>query len=210
MNETPRRPWWRLHRVTWLMVMFVAAAVAALNLRGEPHTSQLYWEHGWPLAWSHRSTSIDKYVLLDPWNFGPAPAQWQSPTNRWFNAKNVDAFRLGGLLVDLLIVAALIVGSLWTIERWCRRQRVVPRFSLNALLTVTASAGCYLVVVKQSAGHWEDHMLDVATFTAYLTIPLAWLAFFDVLGITWNRFTFRRRTTEAPDAEPALPVNKPL
>src|SRR5262245_57974869 len=98
MNETPRRPWWRLHAVTWLVILLVVAAIAALNLGGELRTSQPYWEHGWPVAWSHRSTSIDETFLLDAWGFGPAPAQVPRPTSRWFDAKNVDAFHLDRLL----------------------------------------------------------------------------------------------------------------
>jgi hypothetical protein len=69
----PRRPWYRLHWSTWIVITAVLAFFALMNLPGRVNNHDaftsypLYHEHGWPFVFFDRSTppSLTPTATLD-------------------------------------------------------------------------------------------------------------------------------------------------
>jgi hypothetical protein len=101
------------------------------------------------------------------------------------------------LLFNVVIGALLTAGVGWTTERWRRRGRLSPRFSLSSLFAASASVTTYFVLrqeneldVRSGGTIFEAFTRDPLALGAFIVvltaIPLTWLAFFDLLGLALN------------------------
>ena len=82
----------------------------------------------------------------------------------------------------------VLLGAAWTVEAWCRRFRIKAQFSLRVLLAMMATVAC-IVGIKQGAIVWLDVLHEAAMLATIAAMMLAWLAFFDVLGLAYSRIS---------------------
>jgi hypothetical protein len=205
MNGTPRRPWWRLHGLTFGIGTSLFISLAAANVIGDawhhPKTGYEFGErgayYGWPIRFA---------VDANSWN-GLTSARRtflrtgrESPTTPWPIGKTVNIFAPSAAIVDAAIGIVVLMGSLWTIERSFRRNTLTVRFSLGFLFAATSWLATYFAFAANLL--FTENRIDVVRHIvligAALAVGLTWLAFFELLGIVWNRLASRRRA--APGA----------
>jgi hypothetical protein len=173
MPETslPRRPWWKLHHVTWIASAMVIAALLVMNLFCHPYRSGVTG-HGWPLLFSRRDIFSGAY--------------WFAFAGEWQLDKSA-------LLIDLVVAALILAAVVYKSEWFCRLFTVRPLVSVKALLVAIAWFACFLAAEKRDYDFdWMLLVRGLAAPVTYGGMALAWLAFFDVLGAAWNRFADRR------------------
>jgi hypothetical protein len=138
-----RRPWYRLHCSTWLIVLLGLAAAVLIVVPGgigrypdEPswvpasdwtsdtkeHDSAIV--HGWPLPFLWRTPAS--------WMGDPATISTSLP---WKLTDSVRGFRVWPLFADLAI-AGLLLTLFTVLVEWRRRRRRVFQFSLREILVV--------------------------------------------------------------------------
>lgn len=160
-----RRPWYRLHLSTWLILPLALAAAAFVVLPGEigqypqrlPFKSDYDgnpYTYGWhfqqALFWTPK---IDYNAVVHGW---PLPFLWRTPKGwtgdvanasrklPWKLTDSVREFRLLPLAADLAI-AAIGVALFAAIVEWRRRKRSRAfQFSLRELLIFTLLAAIAL------------------------------------------------------------------
>jgi hypothetical protein len=132
--------------------------------------------------------------------YGPMPLRFE-----WFKRSYVRSLRYPILFFDVLVAAWLIAGCAWTFETRFQRLAFAKTFSIKSLMVFIAWLAFCLVMLR---GVPVTELSAVAFVVAYLAVGLAWLAFFDVLGIVCSRFTSLRNATEAPYPESASPDSR--
>lgn len=182
MNETHRRPWWRLHWLTLITVIVLATSFVQLNITQANRWYRNIPIFGWPLKVVHDPSDVYTFSGIRPGQIYIVP-----------------------FIGNIALAAFVTMGAAWTVERWCRRLNVGAQFSLKILLVVTASLASYTALRDKLPDPW--FLLTGAELIVILqTIPLAWIAVFDLIGIAWNWLESRRRVTEAIDPDSASPV----
>jgi hypothetical protein len=210
MSETPQRPWWKLHGLTWASLLSVSVSVFGLNVlsrdlfdTGEAWAASgksVPWEKfGWPFAWLSYDIMGEMPGELDlfrPFNLGFLVAP-----------KNFKAFQPNAFAANGLIWITLVSGAAFSVERWRRKHPGVLVVSLRAMLAILGLCasvfGLHIVYIREideQYGPSIDWLVRSLTQDAvsifwcitYANVFLAWLAFFDVFGLVWNRLSRRK------------------
>jgi hypothetical protein len=102
------------------------------------------------------------------------------------------------LLIDLVVWAAILAGTVFTVERWRRKNLLQLRVTLKFLLALLVTAGFWFVhrlgdpTFRDLADFYWVFFKDFAPLPLFFGILCAWMAFLDLLGIAWIRATRRR------------------
>ncbi len=155
--EQPRRPWWRLHLSTWVVVLLTAAVLVLIIVPGEKTIlafssgpwDKVQYSHGWPWAWLEqieweRTTLYNGEPPEPLWRFMP----WLSDDAWKFTGDEVQ-FRFSMFAFDPAIAAAIVVIAA-AFEVWRRRRYRLWQFSLRELFVLT-------LVVAVVLGWWQGH-----------------------------------------------------
>jgi len=132
MDSTPKRPWYRLHWVTWIVVVVVAGGL--VNSEFEKHfgigtysagyTDLTYF--GWPRA---------HLELVESGSFvGPGTKLPSSFKYHW---------RWPVLGMNVLVCIVIVGSTMWVAESWIRSSNRL-QFKLQALLLFTSVVGVVL------------------------------------------------------------------
>jgi hypothetical protein len=192
MNETPKRPWYRLHALTWLICGLLAASLAYVNLGARTRflvassPTALGWRHGWPVRAFDRETEMRGKKTLE--------VEFLLAFGIGQPLVGVD---LPYAIVDAAFALIVVVGSSITTESWSRRTGFQLRFRLKTLLSAMAAIAVYCMIFKGEridVEIWFALLYIVALLTIWLGIVLTWLAFFDLVGSAWRLLTNRRQT----------------
>ena len=157
---SPRRPWYRLHLSTWLLLPLglVVAALALLPGEVKPGRSELRFAGFWSPSSSPFTTTTghDNDEIVHGWSF---PFLWRAPQNPplwaddpasaggafpWKFTDSVRSFRVSALVADVALVGAGLVVLLAVAEWRRRRRRRAMQFSLRGLLLFAALAAVAL------------------------------------------------------------------
>jgi len=138
-----RRPWYRLHLSTILMLIFAAVVLVLLVVPGDPSELLLFdsgayffeetrFEHGWPAVYLCRevvdaNSSGDQLDTRFPWLSNQA----------WRYTDSASSFRLTMLMLDLAVAIGILVALCAAVEWRRRRHRRVWQFSLAEVLLLT-------------------------------------------------------------------------
>jgi hypothetical protein len=155
---TQRRPWWKLHFSTKVVIAVVVCGLILANLPGQqvmhvdvpddgkygPHYGPYpRYEHGWP-----NSYMVRQY-----------PPRWGKPRSVladscWALTHRVESFTAGWLVLDifLAILAATVIAA--GFEVWRRRRKSLWRFRLIELFGLLTSVAC--------AGGWYQWQCRIA------------------------------------------------
>ena len=127
ISATVRRPWFRLHLSTCVVLLFALAGAALLNIPGEEverwgkfgwsKLDDVYVAHGWPATFLRRAR---------------LPNATQAAL-AWHLTQGVEELRIGALLLDFCVAAAGIALLAIVLERR-RRRRPFFQFRLRTLL----------------------------------------------------------------------------
>ena len=150
----PRRPWYRLHLSTWLILPLAIIAAVFVELPGgvggfpeRPAWSSMVDKnaivHGWPLPYLWRTPK--------GWTGDPAKAARSLP---WKLTVSVRQFQVSALLVDLAVAIAG-VAVFATLLEWRRRHRLRAfQFTLRELLI-------FAMLLATGFGFWNHlHATD--------------------------------------------------
>ena len=152
-----RRPWWKLHFSTKVVIAMVVLGLVLANVPGQqvmrvdvpnqmsnygPHfTPYAYYEHGWPVRY------------LSRWGIqtGASAPRW---TSCWQVTEKVTDFSPFRMVLNFCI-CTLLVGLAATIfEVWRRRRQSLVRFRLSELFGV-------ITLVAMGSG-WVQYKIRLA------------------------------------------------
>ncbi len=160
MSESPqltpapvtKRPWWRLHRSTWVLTLLPAAVVLLLNVPGEVTGQRtVFWDnpsleyfseassedfsvvHGFPAVYLRRALPSG----VDPGDDLPATVVWQL-TN------DVYELRVGVLLLNVVVGAIFLAIFAAAVEWRRRRRKRFLQFTLFEVLATFAVVGAFM------------------------------------------------------------------
>ena len=175
-NGNPtRRPWYRLHLSTWLILPLAFAAVALVEVPGgvgryperpswvtvpssadgSPSDFQSAIVHGWPLPFLWRTPQ--------GWTGDPEKA---TPYLPWKLTESVRDFRLFPLLADVGLAGVGLVLFAMLVELAARRRSRAIQFTLRELLVFAA-------LVAIALGSW-NHQRPSPTRSTRGTTQQAW------------------------------------
>ena len=193
MSQSPRkRRWYQLHLVTWFAGLTVAGALMGQNLHvAGPSDPLLHFflgldgvfEYGWPTTFMIRQKQVSGLMVGNPspWLFDDTPIQ---------------QFSLSWLSFNIAVAMALLIGTTFTTEQVCRRLSISLRFSVKAMLVVTAWAAICLAVFQNSRYfhfHLESFLVSIAMAVILVAILLTCFTLFDLIGYLFNRLTRSRQ-----------------
>lgn len=141
VDEQKRRPWYRLHRSTAVVLLLVVGAMVLVNVPGRRRVTKFRpfhryltideeLHHGWPSVYLRR-----EYV----W-----PIFVSSQRQFWSLRTGVIEFRLAAMLFDVLIalLVTIVVAGLW---QWRRSQRRrLLQLHLSDMLVIMLIWACLL------------------------------------------------------------------
>ena len=181
MDSAPKRPWYRLRWLTWLLLAMVAGAFISRQMEKElifgiGDLGMLFerFSVGWPLQHAEYVSSQSmlkgsKLVLNGP----------ISIESEWF----IWPFLVNSAFGFVLVASTAIIG-----ERWVRRERRL-QINLQQILIAMATFGVLLTLSRPWTVGYGD--LDLDTFSMQwslvgmddLRVPLRWPLLF-ALGCT--------------------------
>jgi hypothetical protein len=145
-----RRLWYRLHWITWVVIVAVAAALIRVQwLACSSDDAWSIW-FGWPLI----AYEEDEGLKIEG-----------------------SRFHAWGLVGNLTIACVACLASAFTIERWLSRQPPRLQFSVQSLLIATIIAGVMLTFVRLEATYFEQtrnpaHVLN--SYDASRSVVAGW------------------------------------
>lgn len=132
----PKRPWWRLHLSTRIVLLLLAVVMTFIIVPGDT-------QHGWPWVFLEQEASDEAQLLKGPpwrslagWNL-----LWQ-----WRDYNTLNLVLDSGVALSLLLASGLMF------ECWRRRRHRVWQFSLRELFVATT-----LVAIACSWWAWHYH-----------------------------------------------------
>ncbi|MBN1911147.1 MAG: hypothetical protein JW818_15480 [Pirellulales bacterium] len=168
VHAVNRRPWWRLHFSTWLVLVLVIVFLVLLMVPGveDPEvaprlsfyespwsvTSQITYAHGWPWCFLERKADSpdppQSWILPGFWGHVP----WRDASS-WALTTGTCNLRPWALVGDAAVAVAILlaVGGGWEWRR--RRRHRVWQFSLRELLILTLLVGLGL-------GWWRSQVVQ--------------------------------------------------
>ena len=172
MDSTPKRPWYRLHWLTWL-VLGLVLLVLAPRQRAEFHSYLLagtgyLWKAsycGWPLV----DLNIKETVALGGTARPKVEYHWRGVP----------------LAVNLLICSALAISTVFVTERLVR-ARPRMQFSIRSLLILISVVAILLTMMSNEFIHEpdiSDRSRRALMYWMELKNPLRWPLLF-ALGCT--------------------------
>lgn len=125
-TNTHRRPWWRLHLSTYVVVFLVLIVLVLANVPGNWEREEGlsinndFCDHGWPWTYLHR---VGK--------------RWPHELSVWALWSDVKEFRLPGLLGNLVVATGFAAGVAATFEWWRRQRAGLWQFHVRDMLGLT-------------------------------------------------------------------------
>ncbi len=143
--KQPKRTLLRLHVSTFAFITLVAGLLFMANVPGQLVTevmgldstsgdclsTELLFEHGWPLTYLNRSAE-----LYDP----PQPPP--SPPSPWRWSEGSPEFMLRGLLADLATAVGALLAAGALFEIWRRRRRRLLQLHFIELFALVGLVAC--------------------------------------------------------------------
>jgi hypothetical protein len=155
-----KRPWYRLHGVTLVLLLVVAAALVARNLGGNYRTrnlrmgesvqNQYKTYYGWPLVAYRRSSVAEDGETV-----------WDSRLNRTrYSPTPFGRFSTSAVIaLDAAVVLLLAASATFTTEYWIRHRRGPFQFGLRSLFILTALSAVFLAFLQRGEVDWGDLLL---------------------------------------------------
>jgi hypothetical protein len=158
-SPAPRRPWYRLHLSTWVVLILIAGVLAILNVPGEidlcmvgaVESFVIYGDHhlhGWPWEYLDRypkvtgTKSTDEDINRAPWLIARC----------WNFQGKVKSFSIIWLLGDLSIASAILVLAAIFLEWRRRRYLRIWQFTLRELIV-------FAIIVAGICSWWMTNHL---------------------------------------------------
>lgn len=188
-NNACSRATARLHWITVLLTLFVAAVLLVANLDG--YHNQLFgegdlaaepplinWAHGWPWTFMVRSSIYPLSGVYTPTGFiGP-----HGVTSRW-PVDDAPVIVLWGrqLVFDSLSFLVLVSGTAYAAQRMARRWNARNSYGLRTLFFATSVVAIAICFGPALFADDRRNTLNFAILSvAGVTTVLAVLSFFDV------------------------------
>jgi len=150
-ESTPaRRPWFRLHRSTYAVLVVLVIVVTLLNVPGQLVVSPQfysdgakcgylsvpweYFDHGWPLVYLRR----DAECLTIPSSFLVGQVAWRSI---WSLTRDVEEFDGFCLTIDFVVASIVLALGVAIYETWRRRRKLLQLHLIDLFLLITVAAG---------------------------------------------------------------------
>ena len=170
-----KRPWWKLHALTWLAGALVAGALVLKNFEAtyKRQSTPMFAPQAWHV-----------YVGWPFWFGVEFGTPWDDSLITIGTVRRVKA-----LVANVVVGLAILLGAASVIERQARRGKL--QTTTRLLLALTAWAACYTALSLEWMEQWETEVHRLASAIVFGALALAWLAFFDLLGLVWNRLSRR-------------------
>ncbi len=147
METAPKRPWYRLHWLTWLVIVVVTFEMVDVqrdeHLGDSAITGQKLYYCGWPLI----------HCLIET-------SEWYGAGSR-YSRTEISEWRDWELLVNCVVSVLLIASTLFVCEMWTRNERH-GQFGLRHLFSIVAIL-CSLLGLARI--EWSDMFLANPGFT---------------------------------------------
>jgi hypothetical protein len=185
-----KRPWWRLHGVTWLVFSLVLFSLIQLNCFAAGYYL-IYWlggsapggafEVGYPARLGFLDVDSGRVVERGLWSWG-------------------------GLAVDVACAPLLLAGATTTTEKWRRRLSTTHLVNLKGLLSIVTWVALVLVFARFQAQLMSlgdipipfpsavaaCEMNSIAEFVVTAALGLSSFALLDLLSLLSNSLMGRR------------------
>ncbi len=196
-----KRPWYRLHGVTIVVLLVVATALLLRNLGGNYRTRSLRMGesvrnqyktfYGWPLVAYRRSSVAEggETVWLSRLN----RTRYRTPFGR--SPTSVV------LALDAAAVLLLAVSATFTTEYWIRHRRGPFQFGLRSLFVLTALFAVFLAFLQRGEVDWGDLLLLPIGYGCACVFVVAAIALERWFASADARLTRARRKWQAPMEE---------
>ncbi|HEY2840924.1 MAG TPA: hypothetical protein VGJ26_17335 [Pirellulales bacterium] len=171
-----KRPWYSLHRSTWVLLLPVAVALVLLMTPGAPgdyltsdgyaiHFSQSYpredsgfWVHGWPWQYLERRAKQTTFgELRDP--------AWLNP-RAWWGSDAVREWNIGALCGNVAVAFGITLIVAAGLEWRRRRHSAILQFSIVELGCATAAVAVALAWWSSPVKEWRDEADSIAATRA--------------------------------------------
>ncbi|MHC4402779.1 MAG: hypothetical protein ACYTG0_24210, partial [Planctomycetota bacterium] len=164
-----RRPWYRLHLSTWIVLLIAGTILFLSNVPGERRLSQtaatyFVMEHGWPLV----------YLVRLP--EGPV---WDPVPSMWPLTKGVVSFDPLTLAADVAVAALVLIFTAAVFETR-RRRRKRLQFSLRTLLVavlIVSAALAWLTTKRRECDLAARHLKALDDILHFLKRAVRQMAF---------------------------------
>jgi len=174
MDDAPEsRSWYRLHWLTWVILLVVGGSFVVENLAGIEKPPDLYIfefiadpygyptydeaysvQHGWPMV----------CILRD--RFFMNQAGGVSSSSRWpFDDAKMISFIFLYLGFNILIALTILASTAFTTESYFHRQSKWHQFSIQSVILLTIFVALLLTIAKYDLIRWRgDSIWEYITF----------------------------------------------
>jgi len=164
------RLWYRLHLLTWILLLLVGGSVVVENVIGMGEFPDTYYstsrlrrlpplkpyppydlvQHGWPLISFQRDNSFVKLRLPER-NIYSASSRWP------FDKAKILSFNYLYLGLNILVILVILLATIFTTESYLRRQEKWHQFSLQFILASTTFIALLLANYKYDLVRWQGY-----------------------------------------------------
>ncbi|MBN1911146.1 MAG: hypothetical protein JW818_15475 [Pirellulales bacterium] len=158
-DPASRRPWWRLHLLTWVVLAVVTVALVLIMVPADRMFNGDHG-HGWPWVFL-RHTDFEAWFIRitqqpvsepEPW----LPEYWTNApwayARNWGLTGDAPVFSPLQLVGDVLIAVLILAVAGAAFECWRRRRRRIWQFSIREMLLLT-------LVIALVLGWWKHNDL---------------------------------------------------
>jgi len=162
------RPWYRLHRSTWIGMLLFACVLAVIIVPGETQsggssgrTAFLFLQHGWPWPYLERCYQCPPGIWFDnlpQFSAFPHVPEWMTSWAWSFGSR--DVFRPISLSLDALSAGCLLLVLAVALESRRRRRRIT-QWTLRELLAATMLVACFFAYWRMSDARRAEEQRDL-------------------------------------------------
>src|SRR5688572_14010864 len=151
-DGSAKRPWYRLHRSTWTVLVLATAVLVLLIAPGELSDDWGFFpsklRHGWPWIYLSRRTELPGYKKgAPPWLIAGG---WSWSVEPKLRSETNPSFSLPMLWADLAVAGGILFLSAAAFEIWRRRRERLLQIHLSDIAAATLMLGLLL-------GWWHQY-----------------------------------------------------
>jgi len=164
---TKKRNWWKLHLLTWVLVLLVGGSLVVVNIMDLTFHQEEAWEYdpepdpdpdiwsphefGWPFVYTQLNESFTLWEDIYIWSsLGVKDDYW---TWLWSYSEYLDC-SLPLIFTNILTALAILASTTFTTESFFRRQ---PKwqFSIQGIMVFTTFVALILANGKYDLVRWR-------------------------------------------------------
>jgi len=161
-SKSPR-PWWKLHLLTWVLVLLVGGSLVVMNLMDLTFHQEEAWEYnpepylviwsphefGWPFVYTQPNESITRFENI--WFY--LKANDDNWVWLWNYSEYLD-FSLPYIFSNILIAFAILIACIFTTETYLRHQSKW-QFTIQGIILLTVFIALLLANAKYNLIRWQ-------------------------------------------------------